>query len=80
MVDDVAAFEDHIACDSASRSEIVVPFFSRGAVAGVFDVDSPRVGRFSNADRTGIESLVAAFAEAAGYGGGGSPGGGPPGG
>jgi len=80
VVDDVAAFEDHIACDSASRSEIVVPFFSRGAVAGVFDVDSPRVGRFSSADRAGIESLVAAFAEVAGYAGGGSPGGGPPGG
>ena len=80
VVDDVAAFEDHIACDSASRSEIVVPFFTRGAVAGVFDIDSPRVGRFNNADRAGIETLVAAFAEAAGYGGGGSPGGGPPGG
>ncbi|MGB8520274.1 MAG: asparaginase, partial [Candidatus Tumulicola sp.] len=53
VVDDVAAFDDHIACDSASRSEIVVPFFDRGTVAGVFDVDSPRVGRFGNADRAG---------------------------
>ena len=81
VVDDVAAFEDHIACDSASRSEIVVPFFSRGAVAGVFDLDSPRIARFNSADRAGIERLVAAFGETAGYGGGGeSPGGGPPGG
>src|SRR5581483_1786494 len=59
VVDDVAAFDDHIACDSASRSEIVVPFFHRGTVAGVFDVDSPRVGRFGSTDRAGIESLVA---------------------
>lgn len=80
VVDDVAAFDDHIACDSASRSEIVVPFFDRGTVAGVFDIDSPRVGRFGSTDRAGIESLVAAFAEAAGYGGGGAPGGGPSGG
>lgn len=81
VVDDVAAFDDHIVCDSASRSEIVVPFFDRGAVAGVFDVDSPHVARFTDADRAGLESLVAAFAESAGYGaGGGASGGGPPGG
>jgi L-asparaginase II/putative methionine-R-sulfoxide reductase with GAF domain len=80
VVDDVAAFEDHIVCDSASRSEMVVPFFSRGAVAGVFDVDSPRIARFNSADRAGIERLVAAFGEAAGYGGGGGPPGGASGG
>ena len=77
VVDDVAAFADHIVCDSASRSEIVVPFFSGTAVAGVFDIDSPRVARFSAADRDGIARLVAAFAEACGYRTGGGPPGGP---
>lgn len=75
VVDDVATFADHIVCDSASRSEIVVPFFRGDAVAGVFDVDSPRVARFTDADRAGVEALVAAFAEASGYRGGGGPGG-----
>jgi L-asparaginase II len=86
VVDDVERFADHIACDSASRSEIVVPFFAGDKVAGVFDVDSPVAARFGDGDRTGIEALVAVFAEAAGYrtgggpSGGGPPGGGPPGG
>ena len=81
VVDDVERFADHVVCDSASRSEIVVPFFIGTDVAGVFDVDSPRVARFSDGDRAGIEALVAAFAESAGYrAGGGPPGGGPPGG
>jgi L-methionine (R)-S-oxide reductase len=62
VVDDVRAFDDHIACDSASRSEIVVPLWNDNDVVGVFDVDSPRLGRFSDADRAGIESLVRAFA------------------
>jgi L-methionine (R)-S-oxide reductase len=62
VVDDVRAFDDHIACDSASRSEIAVPLWNDNDVVGVFDVDSPRLGRFSDADRAGIESLVRAFA------------------
>lgn len=79
VVDDVSAYGDHIACDSASRSEIVVPLLAGGAIAGVFDVDSPHLARFSDADRAGIERLVAAFAAAAGYGvGGGDPIGMPP--
>jgi L-methionine (R)-S-oxide reductase len=61
VVDDVNAFEDHIACDAASRSEIVVPLFIGGEFAGVFDCDSPLHARFTDADRLGIESLVRAF-------------------
>ena len=63
VVDDVQAIDDHIVCDSASRSEIVVPLWNGDDVVGVFDVDSPRRGRFTGADRAGIESLVRAFAE-----------------
>ncbi|MFZ0032388.1 MAG: GAF domain-containing protein [Candidatus Cybelea sp.] len=63
VVDDVSAFDDHIACDAASRSEIVVPLFIGGEFAGVFDCDSPLHARFTDADRLGIESLVRAFIE-----------------
>jgi GAF domain-containing protein len=63
VVDDVAAFADHITCDTASRSEIVVPIVAGGAVVAVFDCDSPDVARFSDADRAGIERLVTAFSE-----------------
>jgi L-asparaginase II/putative methionine-R-sulfoxide reductase with GAF domain len=65
VVDDVRAFADHIACDSASRSEIVVPLFEGRRVRGVLDIDSPSVGRFNEADRRGIEALARAFSEAA---------------
>jgi len=61
VVDDVHAFAGHIACDSASASEIVVPLRAAGEVVGVFDVDSPRMARFSDADREGIERLVQVF-------------------
>ncbi len=64
VVDDVGAFADHIVCDAASRSEIVIPFFFDGAFGGVFDVDSPRLARFSEDDRIGIERLLATFAAA----------------
>lgn len=57
LVADVHAFPGHIACDSASRSEIVVPLYRDGHVAAVLDVDSPQVGRFSQADKEGLESL-----------------------
>ncbi|MBV8722792.1 MAG: GAF domain-containing protein [Candidatus Eremiobacteraeota bacterium] len=66
VVDDVATFTDHIACDSASRSEIVVPLLARNEVYGVFDVDSPLPARFAARDRSGIERLVRAFNEIAG--------------
>jgi GAF domain-containing protein len=61
VVDDVHAFADHIACDSASESEIVVPLRDHRGVYGVFDIDSPYKGRFSAADTAGIERLVAVF-------------------
>ncbi|HEY8322156.1 MAG TPA: GAF domain-containing protein [Candidatus Baltobacteraceae bacterium] len=62
VVDDVDAFADHIACDSASRSEIVVPVLSGGRTVAVFDIDAPILARFGPADRAGIEALVAIVA------------------
>ncbi len=59
LVPDVHAFPGHIACDDASRSELVVPLFHAGRVVGVLDLDSPTVGRFSEADRLGCEALMA---------------------
>ena len=65
VVDDVHAFPGHIACDSASRSEIVVPLMQHGAVVGVLDIDSPSLSRFSDEDRAQIERVAAAVAECA---------------
>ena len=65
VVDDVHAFPGHIACDSASRSEIVVPLMQHGAVVGVLDIDSPSLSRFSDEDRVQIERVAAAVAECA---------------
>lgn len=62
VVDDVHAFEGHIACDPASRSELVVPIVKDGAVYGVFDIDSPAEGRFTEDDAAGVQRLVAQFA------------------
>ena len=65
LVRDVHEFPGHIACDAASASEIVVPMFDvHGHLIGVFDVDSPRIARFDDADRRGMESLVEAFVAA----------------
>lgn len=65
LVHDVHAFEGHIACDAASNSEIVVPLVRKdGALLGVWDVDSPLVGRFDQDDRAGMEALCAIFMEA----------------
>ena len=58
LVDDVHAFPGHIACDCDSRSEIVVPLHRGSAVAGVLDIDSPILSRFSQEDRRGLEALV----------------------
>lgn len=63
-VADVHAFDGHIACDVASRSEIVVPLISDGRLLGVLDVDSPHTGRFDTADQQGIENLCATFVRA----------------
>lgn len=61
VVDDVHQFDGHIACDSASNSEIVLPLIKDGVLIGVFDIDSPETARFSTADRVGLELLVARF-------------------
>jgi len=60
-VEDVHAFPGHIACDAASRSELVVPLVKDGRLVGVLDLDSPHPARFSEADQAGIEGLVAVF-------------------
>lgn len=62
-VEDVHAFPGHIACDAASRSELVVPVIRGGAVIAVIDLDSPLPGRFSAEDAAGIEALAEAIAE-----------------
>ena len=59
LVPDVLSFRGHIACDSASRSEIVVPLHKNGAVCGVLDIDSPSFDRFTEADREGLETFAA---------------------
>ncbi|HEX2553342.1 MAG TPA: GAF domain-containing protein [Microvirga sp.] len=59
VVPDVHAFPGHIACDSASRSELVVPLHRDGAILGVLDLDSPRPNRFDEEDRGGCEALAA---------------------
>lgn len=57
-VDDVHLFEGHIACDSASNSELVIPVYKDGEIFGVLDIDSPIKGRFSKEDQAGLEALV----------------------
>jgi L-methionine (R)-S-oxide reductase len=59
IVPDVDEFPGHIACDVASRSELVVPLIGAGRVLGVLDLDSPRPARFDEADRAGCERLAA---------------------
>ena len=61
IVDDVHAFADHIACDSASQSEIVVPLMKNGEVFAVLDIDSPHKSRFTQADRDGLERIAKIF-------------------
>src|SRR6059058_142868 len=64
VVPDVNEFHGHIACDSSSNSEVVVPIVAGGEVIGVLDLDSPRKGRFTEADARGPEALVQLFLEA----------------
>ena len=66
VVPDVHAFPGHIACDSASNSEIVVPLIHNGVVIGVLDIDSPNLDRFQHNDRIGCEAVAALFIEALG--------------
>ena len=64
VVEDVNAFDGHIACDSASRSECVVPLFAAdGALIGVLDLDSPDLARFDADDAAGLEAIAVAFVE-----------------
>jgi GAF domain-containing protein len=63
LVPDVHAFEGHIACDAASRSEIVVPLYAGDVLIGVWDVDSPIPARFDEDDRDGMQRLCALFLE-----------------
>ena len=65
-VEDVHAFEGHIACDPASRSEIVVPLIVNDQLIGVLDIDSPVAGRFSAEDQAGFETLAAAYVKSLG--------------
>ena len=58
LVADVHQFPGHIACDSASNSEIVIPIHVGGKIFGVLDIDSPEFGRFSETDREGLERFV----------------------
>ena len=58
LVPDVHKFPGHIACDSASNSEIVVPMHRNGEIFGVLDIDSPLFNRFTNEDQSGLEEFV----------------------
>lgn len=61
LVKNVHEFPGHIACDSASNSEIVIPIRNNGAVVGVLDIDSPSIGRFTEDDKEGLERFVKAL-------------------
>ena len=61
LVEDVHQFLGHIACDSASNSEVVVPIFEGDQVVGVLDIDSPSVARFTQEDLAGLEQVVKAL-------------------
>lgn len=63
LVEDVHQFPGHIACDSASNSEIVVPIHKDGKVAAVLDIDSPKLARFNQEDKAGLEEFVKAIEE-----------------
>ena len=63
VVADVHAFPGHIACDAASRAEIVVPVLQRDRLVGVLDLDSPQLGRFDQDDVAGLEAIVDVFVQ-----------------
>ena len=64
LVEDVHAFADHIACDAASRSELVVPLIQGDRILGVIDLDSPSLARFDRDDQDGIEAVADIFLKA----------------
>ncbi len=63
LVSDVHAFEGHIACDSASQSELVVPLIQCGQLIGVLDIDSPLLNRFDAEDQAAFETIAALFCQ-----------------
>lgn len=63
LVKDVHQFPGHIACDSASNSEIVIPILKNGEIYGVLDIDSPYFARFTEEDQLGLEALVRVLEE-----------------
>ncbi|WP_095155593.1 GAF domain-containing protein [Pseudomonas sp. Irchel 3E13] len=63
-VEDVHAFPGHIACDSASNSELVIPLVKDGRLIGVLDLDSPKLARFTVEDQAGLEHLAGIFLQA----------------
>ncbi|MEE4297616.1 MAG: GAF domain-containing protein, partial [Wenzhouxiangella sp.] len=65
-VADVHAFDGHIACDAASRSEIVVPLYLGEQLIGVLDIDSPSLNRFGPEDQAGIEALARIYTDSLG--------------
>ncbi|WP_376697405.1 GAF domain-containing protein [Wenzhouxiangella sp. EGI_FJ10305] len=65
-IEDVHAFEGHIACDPESRSEVVVPLIVDGQMIGVLDIDSPQQGRFDEADQRGLERLAEIYVRSLG--------------
>ena len=67
LITDVHEFPGHIACDSASNSEIVIPLIVNDNVVGVFDIDSPSLARFTQEDQVGLEKLVAIFIAQTGF-------------
>ena len=67
LVEDVHQFPGHIACDSASNSEVVVPIFKDDQVVGVLDIDSPSVARFTQEDLAGLEQVVKALESCANF-------------
>jgi L-methionine (R)-S-oxide reductase len=64
LVEDVHAFAGHIACDAASRSELVVPLIGNGRILGVLDLDSPAMGRFDAEDQAAMERIAAIYVAA----------------
>lgn len=64
LIEDVHAFAEHIACDAASRSELVVPLFRGQSIIGVLDLDAPIPARFDAEDQRGIEGIAAIYMKA----------------
>ncbi|WP_102795364.1 GAF domain-containing protein [Bowmanella denitrificans] len=64
LVEDVHQFEGHIACDAASNSEIVLPFYQGAQLMGVLDIDSPSQARFDQEDLQGLQNLISVLQEA----------------